>query len=175
MARRQSKPNLTPLFAFMAVGIGSILVAALAFKDRKETESAVSQPANIVVDDPFGDMETKVPLPRANRPARPRKTHLAPDATMTDPIWVAATGKAKIAESLVSEGEKAKKDTRLALYEQKVGAAREIYNSILEDTADWEDALFVKYGDTDALIGQIKKERDRWFARLKKYRKVGGQ
>lgn len=175
MARPQPKPNLTPLFAFMAMGISAVLVAALAFKDRKQQEAPVVEPTNTVVDDPFGDLETKVPLPRGNRPARPRTTNLAPVSVMTDPVWVAATGKAKIAEALIKEGESAKKSGRLVAYEQKVGAAQEIYDAILGETADWEEALFAKYGDTDKLIRQIKKERDRWFDVIRKYRKVGGR
>ena len=114
MARRQSKPSLTPLFAFMAIGISAILVAAMAFKDRKQTESGVAQSAPIVTDDPFGDLATKTPMPRGGkRPVRARTTHLAPISIMTDPLWVAVTGKAKIAESLIKEGELAKKNTRL--------------------------------------------------------------
>lgn len=174
MARRQSKLNLTPLFAFMALGISAILVAALAFRDRKQQEAPVAKPVNTVVDDPFGDLETRVPLPRGNRPARPRKTHLAPASITTDPLWVGVTAKAKIAEGLIKEGEIAKKGGRDVLYKQKIGTSLEIYNAILEETADWEEALFAKYGDTDELIGQIKQERDRWFAKLKRYRRAGG-
>ncbi len=183
--RRSKTPSMGPLYTIIGIAVLALVVAALAAqqraKDEKESQQASAPPQ--VEDNPFGDLaapdaprrkteDDPFAAPKAKSTFR-KETNRAPASILTEDVWVDAQRMAETADALLREAEAALKQGKDQLYTQKAVAGREILDQQLVKTADWEEQLLDEYNDTDKLVRQIQKERNRWFDVVKKYRKVG--
>lgn len=174
-ARRRPRSSAAPaaiaLFVVAVVGIG---IAGWTQRDREK--QAPEDPADPVVANPFDDLPAETPPQRnGERPAvrRDAETHLAPEGLLANPVWGAAVALAQDGYALSDQAESARRAGDDETYAEKALEAREILDQAIEETAEWEAQIQEEFGDGDALVREVVRERSRWFDLVQRYRKVG--
>lgn len=159
------------IFVFALVAIG-----AAGWLNRGKTAKAGDEPQARTVDDlmqeksPFGNIEAEdAPTRYSPGGKRVESTNRAPVELLETPLWVEAQETMVGAYAMVQEAEEAKQAGDNATYRNKAVTARGIIDEAIIATADWEMELQDTYGDDDALVKKIVRERSRWFDLLRKY------
>lgn len=133
-------------------------------------EEQTKTPAN-----PFQDVPDEIGRKPSSAPGASRapRARIALEDLSDDPIWLAALQAVQLGYVLVDEAAAAKRAKNQELFDRKAVAAREIFDSAIENTAIWEVALQEEFGDRDRLVRKVMRERDKWFDIIRKYRVAG--
>ncbi len=169
---RNQGPNLVPLLGVVAIvavaGIGFAIYANNNKRPRHDAQDAGKAASEV---DPFaGVPEESGPYPMSPGGKRAGLVDHSPADLLDDPIWVAAATEANewyVKHKQAQDAFKAKDNKTYLELGPKVLHA---FEKLIEETAEWEVELIDKYGENDRRVSQIKAERDKWFAILRKYK-----
>jgi hypothetical protein len=176
-ARRTQRATTSPapilIGLFVLVGL---VIGVIGWMNSDEVEEAA--PEKKVVDAPTGPFQNVADEtgPKSNSApgaSRAPRARIALEDLSSDPVWLAALAQVKPGYALRDEAEAAKKAKNQALFDQKAVAAREIFDSAIENTAIWEEELQTKFDDRDPILRKVMLERDKWFDIIRKYRMAG--
>jgi hypothetical protein len=157
---------------FVLVGLA---IGVIGWLNSEKVKQAADEPQKEAPRVPFQDVPDEAAPTRNSSPGASRapRARIALSDLSDDPVWLAALERVKPGYALVDEAEAAKQAKNQALFDQKAVAAREIFDSAIENTAIWEEELQEKFGDQDPLVRKVIRERDKWFDIIRKYRMAG--
>ncbi len=169
---RNQSPNMAPVIGIVSiVAIGGVMFAVYANQHKKSVDDAEGGGPPIEVVDPFAGVPDEAgPTSRSPGGKRSGLVNRSPEGLLDDPVWNAATVKANEGYAHHAAAQAALKAKDNDSYLAKGLAARDLFNQVLEDTADWELGLLDKFGENDRKVSQIMAERERWFGVIRKYK-----
>jgi len=170
-ATKSPAPVLIGIFVLVGLAIGVTgWLNSEKVKQAASGEEVAKEPAG-----PFQDLADETgPNPKsAPGASRAPRARIALEDLSDDPVWLTALEQVKPGYALVDEAEAAKKAKNQELFDLKAVAAREIFDSAIENTAIWEEGLQEKFGDRDPIVRKVIRERDKWFDIIRKYRMAG--
>ncbi len=171
---QRAEQSPAPILIGIFVLVGLVLGVAGWMNSEKVKQAAHEEQGEVPVD-PFQDVadETRPEANRSPGASRAPRARLGLEDLSDDPVWLAALDQVRPGYDLVDEAEAAKKAKNQELFDRKAVAAREIFDTAIEDTAVWEAALQEKFGDKDRSVRGVMRERDKWFDIIRKYRLAG--
>ena len=173
--RKSGGPPVGPILILVVLMIGAVVVARMLAKNQKPADAA--PPAEVSADSIFGDLpREEPPTPGARTEYKPKKLYeKAPAGLASNATWVQAKQVAAEAKTTLDEAKAAKAAGDHAGWSDKGVRAKELYDQAITMTAEWEEELMEKYGDSDRQVAEIKRERDGWFNMLRTLHKTTGR
>ena len=157
---------------FVLVGL---VIGVTGWLNSEKVERAADEEQVGIPKGPFQDVPDEGVLgpSKASGASRAPRERIALESLSDDPVWLAALEQVQPGYVLVDEAEAAKRARNQELFDRKAVAAREIFDSAIENTAIWEEGLQEKFGDRDRIVRKVMRERDKWFDIIRKYRVAG--
>ena len=124
---------------------------------------------------PFADMPAEKPPEPRSGVALSSQPFGSPAALLSDPVWQRAVELAEEGEALYEEAVAAKAAGDVPTLNQKGNAAKAKLDEALESTAQLEEDLIAERGETDALVRDLMRTRNKWFDHVRWLHKSTGR
>lgn len=166
--RRAPAPKAN-LGMYIPILLGAVIVCGVGLAmmtdgpKKAEQPTAKSEPAR----DPFADLPPEKP-PERGASGGSKYTFIAkaPDDLHENANWKKAIVLAQEGEALFQLAAQAHAAEDRATLNDKGKQSRDKFVSAVELTADWEEELLAKYGDGNASVREIIKQRSQWIQRM---------
>jgi len=151
------------LLAVVILGGGT----TLAILKKQQSQAATTSPED-AGPQPFADMPPETaPTRRSPGAGDASQPFSAPASLLSDPVWQRAVELATEGEALYQEAVAAKTEGDVETLNAKGNQAKAKLDEALESTAQLEEDLIAKRGDTDLLVRKVQATRNTWFDRVR--------
>ena len=146
------------LLVVLIVGGGT----ALSLLKKRETQEQDAAPAVPAKPRPFADLPPETP-PGRRSGAATGVPFGAEAGLLADPVWQRAVELATAGEALYQEAVDAKARRDVPTLNAKGNEAKRKLDEALVSTAQLEEDLIAQRGETDPVVRDVQRVRNRWF------------
>jgi hypothetical protein len=166
--RRAPAPKAS-LGMYIPILLGAVIVCGVGLAMMTDGPKKAEQPAASTAParDPFADLPPEKP-PERGASGGSKYTFIAkaPEGLEENANWKKALVLAKEGEEIFQLAAQAHAASDRTTLNDKGKQARDKFVSAVEITAEWEEELLAKYGDGNASVRAIIKQRSKWIERM---------
>lgn len=140
---------------------------ALSVLKKREAEARPTSQAAPEKPRPFADMPPEQPPPSGAPRGAAEKPFESPASLLSDPQWQRAVELAEEGEALYQQAVEAKSRGDVATLNAVGNEAKRKLDEALESTAELEQDLIARRGESDPLVRDVLRVRNHWFDRVR--------
>jgi hypothetical protein len=141
--------------------------ATLAMLKKQQGQAQTAPPGDAGKSRPFADMPPETPPARSSGGGESAQPFGSPAALLSDPVWQRAVELAEQGEALYQQAVEAKTKGDVPTLNARGNEAKRKLDEALETTAQLEEDLIAERGETDSLVRNVQRVRNRWFDRVR--------